>query len=108
MPSPRYRLPRPLPALALVVATLLGPACTGSDGAFPIWVYSDDGDLLAKPSGGGLVVDPDSPIPDVPKPIGFVPVPSKSSVSTADGQRTVTHVYQGRANRLDAAAVLPT
>ncbi len=100
MPRPRHALL----AAALAGLILAGSACTGSDGAFPIWVYSDDGDLLAKPSGGGLVVDPDSPIRDVPKPIGFVPVASKSSVSTDGDQRTVTHVYQGRANRLDAAA----
>ena len=102
-PHRALRLCPPL-ALALTLGVAL-PACTGSDGTFPVWVYSDDGDLLPKASGGGLVVDPDSPIPDVPKPIGFIPLPSKSSVSTTlDGERNVTHVYQGRANRLDAAA----
>ena len=101
MPRPCH----PLLAAALACLSLALPACTGSDGTFPVWVYSDDGDLLPKASGGGLVVDPDSPIPDVPKPVGFVPLPSKSSVSTTPGgERSVVHVYQGRANRLDAAA----
>lgn len=97
----------PARRVAVLTGLLLGlvllPACRGG-GPFPVFAYSDDGDLLPKPSGAGLVVDPDSPIEDVPKPIGFVGVPSKSTSRTDGPARVVRHVYQGRANRLDAAA----
>ncbi|MEM7625513.1 MAG: hypothetical protein AAF333_07795 [Planctomycetota bacterium] len=71
-----------------------------------MYAYSDDGDLLPRPSGAGLVVDPNAEIPDVPRPVGFVGVPSKStsSVDPITGIRTVFHVYQGRSNTQDAAA----
>ena len=72
----------------------LGPTgCTSAGGPFPVFAYSDDGDLLPKPSSAGLVVDPNSPIEDVPKPIGFVGVPSRST-SRVDGNSP------GRAARL--------
>ena len=62
----------------------------------PMVAWNDDGDYLPKRVGPGLVADEASPIPDVPKPIGFTPVRSLCS-STFDGAaRTVTHVYQGR------------
>ncbi len=79
-------------------------ACRGTGGPFPVFAYSDDGDLLPKPSSAGLVVDPNSPIEDVPKPVGFVGVPSRSTSRVDGNSRVVLHVYQGRANRLDAAA----
>ena len=98
---PRPRLISGLCLFALV-AGLTG--CTSARGPFPVFAYSDDGVLLPKPSSAGLVVDPDSPIEDVPKPIGFVGVPSKSTARTDGNHRVVLHVYQGRADRLDVAA----
>jgi hypothetical protein len=88
----------------LALALLAG--CRGGQGPFPIAAYSDDGDLLPKAPGAGLVVDRDAEIPDVPRPVGFVGVPSKSysSVDPITGVRTVVHVYQGRSNTQDAAA----
>ncbi len=108
-------MPKSRPAAHIAAALLLaGMASTlllvtsgcnrGAGGPFPVWAYSDDGDLLPKASGAGLVVDPQSPIPDVPKPIGFVGVPSKSTSGTDGRTRNVLHVYQGRSSAIDAAA----
>ena len=99
-------LPLCLLMLGVLIPLMLG-GCRGSgSGPFPLIAYSDDGDLLPKPTGAGLVVDPKAEIPDVPRPIGFVGVPSKSysSVDPLTGVRTVVHVYQGRSNSQDAAA----
>lgn len=99
----RSRLPR-LSLLVLLLTAVTVVGCRQSP--FPIYAYSDDGDLLPKPGGAGLVVAPDAEIPDVPRPVGFVGVPSKST-STVDpitGVRTVYHIYQGRSNTQDAAA----
>jgi hypothetical protein len=93
--------------IALLAGTAALSGCSNrTQGPFPIFAYSDDGDLLPKPSGAGLVKDPEAEIPDVPRPVGFVPVPSKSysSVDPISGVRTVVHVYQGRSNTQDAAA----
>lgn len=93
--------------VGLLVATVMVGGCIkGGQGPFPVYAYSDDGDLLPKPSGAGLVMSTDAEIPDVPRPIGFVGVPSKStsSVDPITGIRTVYHVYQGRSNTQDAAA----
>ena len=91
---------------ALLPSLLGGCRAGGAQAPFPIVAYSDDGDLLPRPSSGGLVVDPHAEIPDVPRPVGFVGVASKStsSVDPLSGVRTVVHVYQGRSNTQDAAA----
>lgn len=60
-------------------------------------VRSDDGQLLAAPTGRGLVARSPSPVADLPMPIGFVMVQSRSRASVEPGRRMVTHVYQGRA-----------
>ena len=109
MPTDITLCPRPVLRCilaALVTLPLLAGCRSGGQGPFPVFAYSDDGDLLPRPSGAGLVVDRDSPISDVPKPIGFVGVPSKSysSVDPLSGVRTVVHIYQGRSNTQDAAA----
>ncbi len=80
---------------ALAVAAL--PGCTADTGPLPALAYSDDGAYLPHQLARGLVVDDAAPIPDVPKPLRFVAVPSRSSASTDGRARTVTHVYQGRA-----------
>ena len=101
----RHLRPALLTGLIALGSLPLGTTgCTSAGGPFPVFAYSDDGDLLAKPSSAGLVVDPNSPIEDVPKPIGFVGVPSRSTSRVDGNHRVVLHVYQGRANRLDAAA----
>lgn len=83
-------------ALLLVALVAVSGACSAQ--SLPRVTYTDDGDYLAAPTGPGLVVKERSPIPDVPIPIGFVPVPSRSE-SDFDGQvRYVHHVYQGRAH----------
>ena len=78
----------------ILVGGMLLPGC-GSVKT-PFVAYSDDGQYLRPPTGSGLVMDPNSPIPDVPKPVGFVGVPSLSSHSFDGRVRQVQHVYQGR------------
>lgn len=99
-----FRQLRPAILIGLIALTTGVAGCRGAGGPFPVFAYSDDGDLLAKPSSAGLVVDPNSPIEDVPKPVGFVGVPSRSTSRVDGNTRVVLHIYQGRANRLDAAA----
>jgi len=92
--------------LWLLAGLVVLPGCSSRpQGVFPIFAYSDDGELLPKPSSAGLVVDPTAEIQDVPRPVGFVGVPSKStsSVDPITGVRTVIHIYQGRSNTQDAA-----
>lgn len=63
----------------------------------PAVAWTDDGDYLPKRTGPGLVAMEQSPIPDVPMPIGFKPLRSESTSSFDGVSRTVTHIYQGRA-----------
>lgn len=57
---------------------------------------SDDGHVLPASTGVGLVATDRPKIADVPMPIGFVAVPSRShSLVPPSGPRVVTHVYQG-------------
>ena len=99
---------RSRPALlmpALLTALLLPvTGCTGDAGPLPVLAFSDDGTFLTRQFGEGLVLDEASPIPDVPKPMRFVPVPSRSSSSFDGYARTVTHVYQGRGELEDVIA----
>jgi len=69
----------------------------------PVVAFTDDGQYLPQRVGPGLVADLDSPIPDVPMPIGFKPVISRCSSSFDGVARTVTHVYQGRATAAETA-----
>lgn len=75
----------------LLVATVL-TACEGP----PIAPVSKDGQYLPKRGGEGLVARAESPIPDVPMPMGFVGVAGESSATVDGGVRRVRHVYQGR------------
>lgn len=68
----------------------------------PVVAFNDDGEYLPKRVGPGLVAATESPIPDVPMPIGFKPVVSQCSSSFDGVVRTVTHVYQGRARAAEA------
>ena len=97
-----------LPRRACVVCGLLVAAC-GVGGCVPAArpfagppaVSADGRPLLRSASAGGvLVADDRSPLPDVPVPLRFVLVPSRSAASPSAGPgraRDVTHVYQGRA-----------
>ncbi|RMH22350.1 MAG: hypothetical protein D6698_01275, partial [Gammaproteobacteria bacterium] len=55
----------------------------------PVVAFTDDGQYLPQRVGPGLVADLDSPIPDVPMPIGFKPVISRCSSSFDGVARTV-------------------
>ncbi len=81
----------------LLLLTLLGVGCeNGAD--LPRPPFSGDGEYLPAAAGPGVVADPDSLIPDVPTPIGFKVLPSRSSNAVMQGNaRQVRHVYQGRA-----------
>ncbi len=92
----------PTPPIAVttgvVVCLCLMTACQSVTG-----IRSDDGVILPPPSGPGLVARSRSLIPDVPTPVGFVGVASKSnSYVTREGLRIVDHTYQGRASIVDA------
>lgn len=68
----------------------------------PVVAFNDDGQYLSQRVGPGLVAATESPIPDVPMPIGFKPVVSRCSSSFDGVVRTVVHVYQGRARAAEA------
>lgn len=70
----------------------------------PVVAFSDDGEYLQPTVGEGLVVDPDSYIPDVPMPVGFRAVASQCTSSFDGRVRTVHHVYQGHTRPGAAAA----
>lgn len=88
----RRVLPLLLGAVALVGCSRMGI------------VYSDDGQRLPAPAGRGLVAKADSPIPDVPHPIGFVLVQPRSKATVSSGVRAVEHVYQGQASMSDVVS----
>ncbi len=97
-----------LPILMLVAAGLVAgvAGCHRNPVArvpfdVPVVAWNDDGEYLPKRVGPGLVAAVDSPIPDVPMPIGFKPVVSQSSSSFDGAARTVTHVYQGRSRAVE-------
>ena len=84
-------------AVAAVAAT--GTACTQVKTKIPVVAYSDDGEYLEPQYGRGLVRNASAPLPDVPAPIGFKLVRSRSSAAFDGASRTLTHIYQGRARR---------
>jgi len=57
---------------------------------------SDDARWLTAPMGPGIIPREDSPIPDLPMPIGFVVLADQSRVEIVGDQRYVLHVYQGQ------------
>ncbi len=96
-PTRRHVAALMLAAVALALPAALIAGCTSDAGPLPALAYSDDGAYLPHQLAKGLVRDESSPIPDIPKPMRFVVVPSRSSNSFDGRARTVTHVYQGRA-----------
>lgn len=100
-PTLRNPVPRRTVGLHLSLAAVLGctlAGCTMDAGPLPAAAFSDDGAYLPLQLAEGLVVDDASPLPDLPKPLRFVVVPSRSTASTDGRARTVSHVYQGRAD----------
>jgi len=78
--------------LTMFAAVLTGTGCSGT---LP---YSKDGQYLKGPGNlQGVVGLMDSPIPDVPVPIGFVPILDDSDARLEGNVRVIQHVYQGRA-----------
>lgn len=100
-PRPRTRSGFRLGTGLLLALAILPLASCDS---VPIGPQTDDGQWLPAPTGQGLVADPQSPIPDVPKPIGFLPVVNRCSSTVADGIRLVSHLYQGRGDIADTVA----
>jgi hypothetical protein len=65
----------------------------------PVVPISDDNQLLQSEHGSILVASPDAPLPDVPCPVGFELIASRSTGRiNPDGTRQVRHVYQGLAD----------
>lgn len=90
-------------AALLCVLTLAGLVMLGCHDTPALFYQSSDGRTLSKPAGDELVADPHSPIPDVPKPVGFLFIESRSSSQSTPTQRRVTHAYEGLATRAQAA-----
>lgn len=86
------------PATALLFLALFAVLAACTPQSVPRVTYSDDGEYLPAPTGPGLVAKQRSPIPDVPIPVGFVGVPSRSEAEFDGEVRHVHHVYQGRAH----------
>ena len=88
---------------ALVAGLLVGAVvgCESTDWA--LRAKTDDGQPLSTSSGPGLVASDRPKIADVPMPVGFVAVASRSnSYVPPTGPRVVTHVYQGLSTVADA------
>ncbi len=84
----------------LLATTFMFNGCQKVD--VPLLTYSEEGVYLPPTTGPGLVANPKSPIPDVPVPIGFEPLLSKSFSSFDGYARHVTHVYQGQGTQAEA------
>ena len=84
----------------LLLAVFMFCGCQKVD--VPLLAYSDEGVYLPPPTGPGLVANPKSPIPDVPVPIGFEPLVSKSTCSFDGYAREVNHHYQGQGSQAEA------
>ncbi len=70
---------------------------------WPLPTKTDDGQALTEPPGPGLVASQTSKIADVPMPVGFLAVATRSSSYVPpSGPRAVTHTYQGIATVTDA------
>ncbi len=99
--SQNKRSVTPVALLCVLTLALLG--VVGCNDTPALFYQSSDGRSLSKPAGDELVADPQSPIPDVPKPVGFLFIESRSNSQSTPTQRRVTHVYEGLASRAQAA-----
>lgn len=87
-------LMRPKAGWLLLWLLMTSAGC--AQASLPRATFSDDGEYLPPPTGPGLVAQANAPIPDVPLPVGFVGVPSRSEARVEGQVRHVRHVYQGR------------
>lgn len=100
---------RSLFTLLLLAAVVVLPACDRPLTLQPFKLrpyagMTEDRQPLQRRVGPGLVADPESPIPDMPKPVGFKPLPARCFVDvSASGARQVEHVYQGLADLTDVS-----
>ncbi|MFW6058661.1 MAG: hypothetical protein ACODAQ_00680 [Phycisphaeraceae bacterium] len=92
--------------LMLLMGLLLaGPGCE-SPPKTPRVPFSAEGEYLEGQPGSGVVADPRSPIPDVPRPVGFRLLRSRSTQAAMEGEaRHVRHVYQGRGEVVDVVTM---
>ena len=90
-------MPKLLSLLMMLSVALLLLGCT-QEVRLPGVPFSDEGAYLPPKAGPGVVAAERSYIPDVPIPIGFKPLPKRSSSSADAYARTVHHVYQGHAS----------
>lgn len=90
-------MPKLLSLLMMLSLALLLAGCTQKV-RLPGVPFSDEGSYLPPKAGPGVVAAEKSYIPDVPMPIGFKPLPKRSSSSSDAYARTVHHVYQGHAS----------
>lgn len=81
----------------IAAGVLLLTTAVGACSRNPVATFSEDMQYLPRQAGPGLVADPESPIPDVPKPVNFKPIVKKSEVEALSPARSLRHVYQGRA-----------
>lgn len=81
--------------MAMATAVLAGCAKLSSVPMLPI---SNEGHYLPGQPATGLVADPQSPIRDVPKPMGFVAVSPDAVTAQPMGVRQLRQAYQGRAS----------
>lgn len=82
--------------LMLASAPLVG--CRAPVAVPPVAAFSEEGAYLPGRVGPGAIASPNSLIQDVPMPVGFEAVASRSTSKIEDGLRLVKHVYQGRAD----------
>lgn len=76
----------------LIVLAASMPGCRDN----PVVALSDDNRILQPTRDHVLVANPQSPLPDVPAPIGFELIANRSSGRiNPGGTRDVLHVYQG-------------
>ena len=84
---------------ALVLGSLLVSLTMAGCRNNPVMAVSDDNRILQSHTGSILVANPRSPLPDVPVPVGFELIDSKSTGRiNPGGTRQVHHVYQGLAD----------
>jgi hypothetical protein len=90
------------------IGRMVGMLClaaliVGCETVWPLRTQTDDGQTLSHPPGPGLVASQASKIADVPIPVGFLAVASRSnSYVPPSGPRVVNHTYQGIATVTDA------
>lgn len=88
-------------ALSLIAVALTG--CSGL-ASVPLpggMAYSDNGQYLSPQPGPGLVAKVHPLIPDVPTPIGFKPLVSRSYNHSTATARNLKYWYQGQAQEAE-------